>query len=249
MRKPIIAGNWKMNKTPSEAAALAKEILEKVQDVKDVEVVVAPTFVCLDKVGSVIKGTNLKLSSQNIFWEDSGAYTGEISASMLKDLSVEFVIVGHSERRQFFNETDETVNKRIKKALAENLKPIVCVGETLEQREADETIKVVSTQVKGALQGITAEDMQSIVVAYEPVWAIGTGKTATKEQANDVHVEIRKVIAGLYDQSVADAVRIQYGGSVNPGNVKELMSMSDIDGALVGGASLKADSFESLVKF
>ena len=246
MRKPIIAGNWKMNKTPAEAVELVKGLIPLVKDAK-CDVVVCPTAVCLSAVSEVIKGTNIKLGAQNVHFAKSGAYTGEVSASMLKDLGVKYVIIGHSERRQYFAETDETVNKRAKAALAAGLNVIVCVGESLAQREQGVTEELVRMQTKIALQGVSAEEMQRVVIAYEPVWAIGTGRTATSEQAQEVCAAIRKVVSELYGQAVAEATTVQYGGSMNAGNADELLEKPDVDGGLIGGASLKADAFGAIV--
>lgn len=247
MRKPIIAGNWKMNKTPSEAEALIKELIPLVADV-NCDVVVGPTFPCLDRASKALAGSSVGLAAQNVYWEASGAYTGEVAIDMLKELGVGYVIIGHSERRQYFGETDETVNKRAKVILENGMIPIVCVGELLEEREAGTTNEVVATQVKGCLAGISAADVAKSVIAYEPVWAIGTGKVATTEQAQEVHAMIRGLVAELYDQATADAVRIQYGGSMKPDNAPELLAQPDIDGGLIGGAALKADSFAGICK-
>jgi triosephosphate isomerase len=248
-RKPIIAGNWKMNKTSAEAKDLASKLIPLVSGVKDRDIVLAPPFTALQAVGEAIKGTNISLSAQNMHWEDKGAYTGEVSAEMLLDLGCKYVIIGHSERRQYFGETDETVNKKVKQALRKGLLPIMCVGETLVEREAGKLNDVINRQVAGGLKDITAPDMAKIVIAYEPVWAIGTGKTATPEQANEVHSIIRQKVKSLYQAEVADGLRVQYGGSVTPENVSQLMAKPDIDGALVGGASLKPESFAALVNF
>lgn len=248
-RKPIIAGNWKMNKTAVEARDLATRLGALVSGVQDRDIVLAPPFTALSTVAEAIKGTNMMLSAQNLFWEDKGAFTGEISAEMLLDLGCKYVIIGHSERRQYFGETDETVNKKVRQALNKGLLPIVCVGELLSEREAGKANEVIERQVTGALKGVTAAEMQKIVVAYEPVWAIGTGKTATPDQANEIHAFIRQKVKSLYSAEVADSLRVQYGGSVTPENVSTLMAMPDIDGALVGGASLKPESFATLVKF
>lgn len=246
MRKPIIAGNWKMYKTPTEAAALVRELIPLVKDAK-AEVVVAPPFTALDRVAGLIKSTNIALGAQNVYWEKEGAFTAEIAPGMLVDLDVAYAIVGHSERRQYFGETDATVNKRALAALAAGLKPIVCVGETLAQRESGETAKVVEAQVRGGLASFTADQMNSSVIAYEPVWAIGTGKVASTEQAQEVHAIIRRLLGSMFGAEVAAGVRIQYGGSVKPDNAATLLSQPDIDGALVGGAALKADSFAAIV--
>jgi len=248
-RKPIIAGNWKMNKTIAEAKDLAAKLMPLVSGARDREIVLAPTFTALHSVSEVVKGTNMTLAAQNLHWEDKGAFTGEISAEMLLDLGCKYVIIGHSERRQYFGETDETVNKKVRQALNKGLLPIVCVGELLSEREAGKATEVIDRQVTGALKGVTAAEMQKIVVAYEPVWAIGTGKTATPDQANEIHAFIRNKVKSLYDAGVAEGLRIQYGGSVTPENVSQLMAKPDIDGALVGGASLKPESFAALVNF
>ena len=248
-RRPILAGNWKMNKTTAEARDLAARLIPLVSGVKDRDIVLAPTFTSLQTVGDAIKGTNMALAAQNLFWEDKGAFTGEISAEMLLDLGCKYVIIGHSERRQYFGETDKTVNKKVRQALNKGLLPIVCVGELLSEREAGKATEVIDRQVTGALKGVTAAEMQKIVVAYEPVWAIGTGKTATPDQANEIHAFIRNKVKSLYDAGVAEGLRIQYGGSVTPENVSQLMAKPDIDGALVGGASLKPESFAALVNF
>lgn len=245
MRKPIIAGNWKMNKTPKEAVELVKELISLVKDA-EAEVVVCPTAVCLCAVADTIKGTNIKLGTQNVHFESNGAYTGEISTSMLVELGVEFAIIGHSERRQYFAETDETVNKRALAALAAGITPIICVGESLEQREKGITREFVSMQTKLALKGVT--DVTKVVVAYEPIWAIGTGKTATSAEANETIGWIRDAIRECFS-GAADDVRIQYGGSMNPKNVSELMAQPEIDGGLIGGASLKADDFSKVVNY
>lgn len=249
MRRAIIAGNWKMNMLQSEAEQLVKGLLDNVGDVTDTDIVVCPTYTSLAKVCDVIKGTNIKLGAQNVYWEKSGAYTGEISPLMLKDAGVEYVVIGHSERRQYFNDTNETVNKRAKACYRYGLTPIICVGETLEQRNENQTESVVKTQITESLAELEGENVARSIVAYEPVWAIGTGLTATPEQAQQVHQLIRGVLAEMFGEEVAQAVRIQYGGSVKPDNVDELMAMKDIDGALVGGAALKVDSFARLVKF
>lgn len=248
MRKKIIAGNWKMNKNATEAVEFINEL--KAKDLnKEVDVVVCPTFVCLPQAVEAAKGSAVKVGAQNIHWADNGAFTGEISGEMLKNIGVEYVIIGHSERRQYFGETDETVNNRLKAALKYELKPIVCVGELLEEREAGITNKVLDTQVRGALKDIAANDVANLVVAYEPVWAIGTGKTASSEDANDACKFIRETIKALYNEEVANKVRIQYGGSVKPSNASELFSTTDIDGGLVGGASLKLDDFTNIVNY
>lgn len=248
MRKPIIAGNWKMNKTPEEAKELVTALVPLVKDAK-CDVVICPPFVDLCAVKPIIAGTNIHLGVQNIHWAEKGAFTGEISADMLKAHGVEYAIVGHSERRQYFGETDATVNQRAKAAIAAGITPIICVGESLEQRESGVTNAVVSGQTKAALDGIEAKDVETLVIAYEPIWAIGTGKTATKEDANATIAVIRGAIAEVYGKDVAEKVRIQYGGSMNPKNASELMSMSEIDGGLIGGASLKAEDFSKVVNY
>lgn len=240
MRKKIIAGNWKMNKNHNEAIELINSLKSGIDTDKS-DVVVCVPFVDLMAVSEAIKGTNINLGAQNMYFEESGAYTGEIAPAMLKELGVKYVIIGHSERRAYFGETDETVNKKVKKALEHDIVPILCVGETLEERELNITIELVRMQVKKAFAGISKEDAKKVVIAYEPIWAIGTGKVATKEQAEEVCAEVRKVILEVYGQEVADVIRIQYGGSVTGDTANELFSMPNIDGGLVGGASLKED--------
>lgn len=248
MRKPIIAGNWKMNMTPDEARELVTALIPLVKDAA-CDVVVCPPYVDLPAVGELVKGTNIHLGCQNIHWEEKGAYTGEISPKMLLALGVEYAIIGHSERRTYFGETDEGVNKRTKAALAHGITPIVCIGETLEQREAGVTESWVSGQTVAAFKDISAEEAVKVVIAYEPIWAIGTGKTATKEDANATIAVIRNAIAGVYGQETAEQVRIQYGGSMNPKNAHDLMSMPEIDGGLIGGASLKPVDFSQVVNY
>ena len=248
MRKKVIAGNWKMNMLPNEAINFIEEFAPLVKDTKHEVILCVPytdLFYCLLNV----QGTNIKIGAQNMHWEESGAYTGEVSGQMLKSIGVEYVIIGHSERRQYFAETDETVNKKIKSALNVGLKPIVCVGETLEQREKGITKQVITNQVEKAFEGIETKYLENITIAYEPIWAIGTGKTATKEDANNTIMQIRKKLAEKYGQNEANGVIIQYGGSVKSSNAKELFEMSDIDGGLVGGASLKPEEFSKIVKF
>ncbi len=246
MRKPIIAGNWKMNNTASQGVALVKEIAPLVEGA-NCDVVVCVPAINIPAVGEAIKGTNIKLGAENVHFAQKGAYTGEISVEMLKEYDVEYVIIGHSERRQYFGETDETVNKRTLAALEGGLTPIVCIGESLEERETGKTEEVLATQIHEGLKGI--EDITKIVVAYEPVWAIGTGKTATAKQANETIAFIRKTIGETFCPKCAAALRIQYGGSMNAGNCKELMAMEEIDGGLIGGASLKAPDFAAIVNF
>ncbi len=247
-RIPVIAGNWKMNKTPAEAAELARTLVAAFAATTRVEVILCPPFVCLPAVHAEIKNSRLGLGAQNLHWEKSGAFTGEISAPMLSGWC-SHVIIGHSERRQFFGETDQTVNKKVKAALAHNLTPIICVGELLAEYEANKTNEVVTRQMKGAYDGLSKDDALKTIIAYEPVWAIGTGKAATGAGANSViGLSIRGVISDLYGASVADSIRVQYGGSVTPANIKEFMTQPDIDGALVGGASLKANDFQTIVE-
>ena len=248
MRKIIIAGNWKLNKTSRESMSLVEELKREVSNIDGVDIVVCPPFTSLGDVSEVILETNIALGAQNVYWQDSGAFTGEVSAPMLKDLGVQYVIIGHSERRQFFGETNETVNKRIRAALAHGLTPIVCVGENLAERESNKTFDVIKNHCEGSLANLTSDEMRKIVLAYEPVWAIGTGKTATPEQAQEVHAYIRELLNKLFGAEVSQSVRIQYGGSVTPDNISILMAKADIDGALVGGASLKAPSFAAIVK-
>ena len=248
MRKPIIAGNWKMNMTPSQTKELVTDLIPLVKDAA-CDVVVCPPYVDIALVAELVTGTNIQVGAQNIHWAEKGAFTGEISAAMLKEAGAAYAIIGHSERRQYFGETDETVNSRTKAALAAGIVPIICVGESLEQRENGETDAVVSGQVKADLADIPGEAVAGLVIAYEPIWAIGTGKTATDEQANETIGLIRETIASLYGQAVADQVRIQYGGSMNPKNVKGLMAQAQIDGGLIGGASLKAADFAQVVNY
>jgi triosephosphate isomerase len=246
-RKIFIAGNWKMNTTRDEAVALAKGVVEKLGSVTDVDVAVCPPYTNLESVAEVVKGSNVKLGAQDVHWEEKGAFTGKISCAMLKSVGVEYVIIGHSEQRTYFGETDETVNKKIKAALAAGLKPIVCVGETLDERNEGKMQQVVETQVRGAFKDLSKEQALICTIAYEPVWAIGTGVTATNDQANEAHAFIRSVLSGLYDDDCAEGLRIQYGGSMKPGNAKELLAESDVDGGLIGGAALKADDFAGIV--
>ena len=249
MRRPIIAGNWKLHNTGSQGVALATELAKLTVDNKGVDIVVCPTFTALTAVANALGGTNIHLGAQNMHWEKKGAFTGEITAEMLKDVCCEYVIIGHSERRQYFAETDETVNNKVKAALEAGLVPIMCVGESLEEREAGTTETLVGAQVKAGLAGLTNEQVATVVIAYEPIWAIGTGRTATSDQANDVCTFIRNTIAAMFNQETAAKTRIQYGGSVKADNIAELMGKSDIDGALVGGASLDAVGFSKIVNF
>ena len=247
LRKAVIAGNWKMNKTPSEAKALLNEIAPLVKDA-DCEVVACVPYVDITTAVEAVKGTNIKIGAENAHWEEKGAFTGEISTGMLKEVGVEYVVLGHSERRQYFGETDETVKKRTKAVLKAGLKPIVCVGELLWERECNITEEVIARQIKLDFFDVTAEDMKNVVIAYEPVWAIGTGKTATADQAEEVCAFIRETLAKLYSKEVADGVTIQYGGSMNDANAAELLSKEDVDGGLIGGASLVAEKFAAIVK-
>ncbi len=247
MRKPVIAGNWKLFKTSSEAVELVTALLPLVSGATNVEIVVAPVFTVLDRVQRVISGSNVNLSAQDCYWEAEGAFTGEISPKMLLDAGCSHVIIGHSERRQFFGETDETVNKKIKAAIASGLVVLFCIGETLAERESEKTFDVLKRQIIGGLTGIPESDLAQVIVAYEPVWAIGTGRTASDDQAQEAHAYIRGEIRSLYSAAAAEGMRVLYGGSVKPENIAGLISRQDIDGALVGGASLKADSFAALV--
>ncbi|MGZ3523932.1 MAG: triose-phosphate isomerase [Thermodesulfobacteriota bacterium] len=248
-RLPFMAGNWKMNKTVREAIDLVRELKTALSGAKGVEVAVAPPFTALFAVHQEIEGSPIGLAAQNLYWEEKGAFTGEISPIMVKEVGCHYVIIGHSERRQFFGETNETVNRRIKAALAASLKVIFCIGETLQEREGEKTFSVIEKQIEGGLKGLGHKEIRNMVIAYEPVWAIGTGKTATPEQAEEVHGFIRRKLEKLYSREVSEEIRIQYGGSVTPENVRGLMDQPNIDGALVGGASLKADSFSKIVRF
>lgn len=248
MRKTIIAGNWKMYKTLDEAEELVNSIKRELYKVENSEIVVCPAFTLLAYLSDMLISSNIGLGAQNCHWQDEGAFTGEISCKMLKDAGVKFVIIGHSERRQYFAETNENVSKKLRAALNAGLIPIACVGETLEQREAGKTFDVLTEQLKVGLTGLTAKDLENLIIAYEPVWAIGTGKTATAAQAQEAHKFIRNLLIKLFGNDSANSVRIQYGGSVKPENITELMQEPDIDGALVGGASLTADSFSTIVK-
>ncbi len=248
MRKAIIAGNWKMHKTPAEAVEMINQLKPLVKDAT-CDVVICPTFVCLDAAVKAAKGSNIKIGAQNMHFEESGAFTGEVAPGMLEAMGVEYVVIGHSERREYFNETDETCNKKVKKAFEHNLIPMLCCGETLEQRESGKYVEVLAGQIKADMAGLTNEQAEKVVIAYEPIWAIGTGKTATSDQANETIAAIRNVVAEMFGKEVADKVRIQYGGSVKPGTIKDQMAKSDIDGALVGGASLVAEDFSKIVMY
>ena len=248
-RRPLIAGNWKMYKPGEEATRLAGDLKSRVSDVTEVDVMVAPAFTALQPVAETLRGSNIQVGGQDLFWEVEGAFTGQISVSMLRAAGCTYVIIGHSERRQYFGETDATVNRKVKAALRGGLLPVLCVGESEDERESNETFSVVRRQLEVGLEGVSPDDMQKLTIAYEPVWAIGTGKTATTEQAQEVHVFIREQVEKMAGNSVAMGMRILYGGSVKPGNIADLMAMPDIDGALVGGASLDADSFAAIVKF
>lgn len=248
MRKPIIAGNWKMNKTSTEAATFVDKVKGNIPSSDKVDAVIGSPSLFLQSLIDLTVDTDLKIAAQNCHFEDEGAFTGEVSPLALKDIGAAYVIIGHSERRELFHETDEDVNKKAHAVIKHGMTPIICVGETLEQKEAGQTNQLVADQVKAALAGLSADQVKNLVIAYEPIWAIGTGKTATAEDANDTISVVRQTVADVYSQDVADAVRIQYGGSVKPANIKELMAQPDIDGALVGGASLEADSFLQLLE-
>ena len=248
MRKSVIAGNWKMNKSIKEAIELVNSLKRELIDIQEVEIIVCPVYTVLSDISDLLIDSNIFLGAQNVYWESQGAFTGEISPAMLKDAGCKYVIIGHSERRKYFNESDQTVNKRIKAAQGVGLIPIFCVGETLEEREADKTIDVVKRQLAGGLEGLEKDALLNLIIAYEPVWAIGTGKTATPEQAQEVHSFIRSWLVENCLEEVAESLRILYGGSVKPANIKELMQQGDIDGALVGGASLDSSSFVEIVK-
>ena len=248
MRIPFIAGNWKMHKTEQEAVDLASDLRQRLKDTNGVTIVICPPFTCLPPVGKAIQGSKISLGGQNMHWEEKGAYTGEVSPTMLLTAGCKYVIIGHSERRALFSETDENVNLKTKSCLKFGLSPIICVGERLEQREANETKEVVEHQVEGAFKDLNSEDAGKTVVAYEPIWAIGTGKTATPDQANEVHRFIRELLSTKFGRECAENISILYGGSVKPENSGELLRMPEIDGALVGGASLDAQSFEMIVR-
>ena len=248
MRKKVIVGNWKMNMLPNEAIKMINELIPYVKDSEN-EVVLCVPYIDLFYSLLTAQGTNIKIGAQNMHYEEKGAYTGEISGKMLKSIGVEYVIIGHSERRQYFCETDEIVNKKVKSAISNDLIPIICVGETLEEREQGKTFEIITTQTEKALEGLSKEQVEKTIIAYEPIWAIGTGKTATSEDANEACKKIREKIAEIYGQNIAERVIIQYGGSMKPENAKELMQKSDIDGGLIGGASLSAETFEKIVNF
>ncbi len=249
MRIPFIAGNWKMHKTVAETLDYIRRFRELVAGVTDREIMIAPPFTALYAAGRELVGTNIKLGAQNAHWAEKGAFTGEISPVMLKECGVEYIILGHSERRHIFGETDEMIRKRLSGVLSGSLKPILCIGETLEEREAGKTFEVLERQVREALSGFSAEDLQDLVIAYEPVWAIGTGKTATPEQAEEAHRYVRGLLGELFGKDFAEKIRILYGGSVKPENIAELMAQPDVDGALVGGASLDPETFAQIVRY
>src|SRR5947209_4545890 len=249
MRKKIVAANWKMNMTQAESAAFVKSLLLDLGDITDIEVVIVPPFTAIAKVMEALGASqNIKVGAQNMHWEQNGAFTGEISAALLRDLFVRYVVLGHSERRTLFGETDEIVNRKVRAAHEATLRPIVCVGETLDQRDRGNVKKILSIQLRGSLEGLSAKELQETVIAYEPVWAIGTGRNATPDQAQEAHAFIRHTLSEMSDEATADRIRIQYGGSVKPDNARDLMSQTDIDGALVGGASLDPRSFAQIVK-
>lgn len=248
MRKSILAGNWKLNNNIKESLELVTALKRNLAEVMDVDIVVCPVFTALSVVSDCLLDTNIKVGAQNLYWEDNGAFTGEVSAPLIKEVGAEYVIIGHSERRQYFGETNKSVNQKIRAALKGQLIPIVCVGEVLEEREAGKAFDVIKKQCEESLEGFTADEMKGMVVAYEPVWAIGTGKTASPEQAQEVHKFIRDLLLKMFDQDTSQSVRIQYGGSVKPENIAELISQEDIDGALIGGASLKSETFTDIVR-
>ncbi|MFX1500949.1 MAG: triose-phosphate isomerase [Promethearchaeota archaeon] len=249
MRKPVIGGNWKMNRgTPIEAKDMLESIIPRVEGIDNVDIIIAPPYTVLTRAYEILKGTNIKLGAQNMYFEDKGAFTGEISPKFLKEIGVEYIILGHSERRDIFKETDSLINKKIKKALLINLKPIVCIGEHLEERETGRTKEIIEYQINETFKDISKEDMKKIIIAYEPIWAIGTGKTATPDQAEEIHIFIRELLARKYDKEIADIVRIQYGGSIKPNNAEDLFNKKNIDGGLVGGASLDSNSLFQIIK-
>ncbi|MFX1427956.1 MAG: triose-phosphate isomerase [Promethearchaeota archaeon] len=249
MRIPIIGGNWKMNRgTPNESRRMLKALIPLIESIKKVEIMIAPPFTSLIETYKIIKGKNLKLGAQNMYYEETGAFTGEISPKFLKDLGVDYVILGHSERRNIFNESDDLINKKLKKALLIGLKPIVCIGEHLAEREAGKTKDIILHQINETFKDINKDQIIRTVIAYEPIWAIGTGKTATPEQAEEIHVYIREILSQKFNKETADSVRIQYGGSIKPSNAEDLFKKENIDGGLVGGASLEADSLAQIIK-
>ncbi|MBN2407532.1 MAG: triose-phosphate isomerase [Elusimicrobia bacterium] len=249
MRRPLMAGNWKMNKTGSETVAFIKAFKDKVAGVTDVDIMVAPPYTALNLAGELLKGTNIALGAQNMYPEKNGAYTGEISPPMLRECGCEWVIIGHSERRQYFGCTDGTVNKKLKFAVKEGLKPIVCIGESLQEREKGKTFEVLKKQLSGGLADLSEDEKEALTIAYEPVWAIGTGKTATPAQAEEAHKFIRNTLSEMFTEELAQNIRILYGGSIKPDNISDIMKQENVDGGLVGGASLEAGSFASIVKF
>lgn len=248
MRKKFIAGNWKMNTNLEEAKSLAKGVVDALGKITDVDIAVCPPYINLSAVAEIIKGSTIKLGAQDVHWEPKGAFTGKVSCAMLKSVGVTFVIIGHSEQRQYFHETDETVNQKTKAVLASELLPIICVGETLDERKSGKMDAVIERQVNGAFAGISASDALKCTIAYEPVWAIGTGETATPQQANEAHIFIRKILSKIYNDETAGGIRIQYGGSMKPDNAKSLLGQSDVDGGLIGGAALKTSDFAGIVR-
>ena len=248
MRKTVIAGNWKMYKTNKEAVEVLTQLKDLTKDVSTVDIVIGAPFTCLSDAVKAVKGSNVKIAAENVYPKEEGAYTGEVSPKMLKDIGVEYVILGHSERREYFGETDEFINQKVKAVLEYGMTPIFCIGEKLEDRESGKTLDVNTRQIKGGLADLSQEEAKKVIVAYEPVWAIGTGKTATPEMAQETHKEIRNVLTEMFGKDVAEEITIQYGGSMKPENAKDLLSQADIDGGLVGGASLKADSFFEIIK-
>lgn len=247
MRKKVIAGNWKMNKTNTEAVEMLAELKELVKGIENVGIIIGAPFTALSDVVKVVKGSNIAIAAENVYPKDSGAYTGEISPIMLKSIGVEYVILGHSERREYFKESDEFINEKVKAVLANGMLPILCIGEKLEERESEKTNEVTETQIRGGLKDLTAEEAEKVIIAYEPVWAIGTGKTATPEMAQETHKQIREVLVSMFGNETAEKMVIQYGGSMKPDNAVELLAQKDIDGGLIGGASLKASSFAEII--
>lgn len=247
MRKKVIAGNWKMNKTNTEAVEMLAELKELVKGIENVGIIIGAPFTALSDAVKVVKGSNIAIAAENVYPKDSGAYTGEISPIMLKSIGVEYVILGHSERREYFKESDEFINEKVKAVLANGMLPILCIGEKLEERESGKTNEVTETQIRGGLKDLTAEEAEKVIIAYEPVWAIGTGKTATPEMAQETHKQIREVLVSMFGNKTAEKMIIQYGGSMKPDNAVELLAQKDIDGGLIGGASLKASSFAEII--